>query len=242
VVYHRVSTADQGRSGLGLAAQERDVELFLERFAPRPHEVVATFREVQSGADNDRPQLETALDLVRRTPGSELLVAKLDRLSRRVVFIAALMEDRRVRLRVATMPGADPFQLHLFAALAEQERGFVSARTKAALAQAKARGVQLGGLRDATAQRNAAVQVQARERDARIGPVILALRAQGRTLEAITAQLNATGVRAPRGGVWHKGTVGRVLRRLEQREDVENPRDPVDLPPGVMAKSTGGPV
>lgn len=215
VIYHRVSTADQGRSGLGLAAQERDVALFLEGFAPRPHEVIATFREVQSGADNDRPELDAALALVRRTPGCELLVAKLDRLSRRVAFIAGLMEDRRVRLRVATMPGADPFQLHLFAALAEQERGFVSARTKAALAQAKARGVRLGGLRDATARRNAAVQEQARERDRRIGPMIQALREQGRTLEGIAAQLNTAGVRAPRGGIWHKGTIGRVLRRLE---------------------------
>ena len=124
-------------------------------------------------------------------------------------------EDRRVRLRVATMPGADPFQLHLFAALAEQERGFVSTRTKAALAQASVRGVRLGGLRDATARRNAAVQAQTRERDRRIGPMIRALRDQGRTLEGIAAQLNAAGVRAPRGGIWHKGTVGRVLRRLE---------------------------
>ena len=82
VIYHRVSTADQGRSGLGLAAQERDVALFLEGFAPRPHEVIAIFREVQSGADNDRPELEAALALVRRTPGCELLVAKLDRLAR----------------------------------------------------------------------------------------------------------------------------------------------------------------
>ena len=221
VIYHRVSTEDQGRSGLGLATQERDVELFLERFAPRPHAVIATFREVQSGADNDRPELEAALDLVRRTPGCELLVAKLDRLSRRVAFIAALMEDRRVRLRVATMPGADPFQLHLFAALAEQERGFISARTKAALTQAKARGVQLGGLRDATAQRNTAVQAQTRERDARLGPMISALRLQGHTLEAIASHLNATGIRAPRGGLWHKGTIGRVLRRLEEANQLQ---------------------
>lgn len=132
VVYTRVSTKEQGRSGLGLEAQERDIQLFLTNYSEVPWEIVGRFQDVQSGGDDDRPQLRVALEQCRRT-GAELLVAKLDRLGRKVSFIAQLMDDAKVRLRVATMPQADKFQLHIYAALAEQERDFISARTKAAL-------------------------------------------------------------------------------------------------------------
>src|SRR5882757_9115956 len=97
VVYCRVSRKSQGESGLGLEAQERDIELFLSTYAKGP-EVIAEFREVQSGADDDRPALAKALAMVRSTPDCELLVAKLDRLSRRVSFIAKIMDDKKVRL------------------------------------------------------------------------------------------------------------------------------------------------
>lgn len=121
VVYKRVSTEEQGRSGLGLAAQDRDIRLFLEGFADVPYEVLAEFTDIQTGRADDRPQLALALDLARKE-GADLLVSKLDRLSRRVSFIATLMEDPKVKLRVASMPYADKFQLHVYAALAEQER------------------------------------------------------------------------------------------------------------------------
>jgi DNA invertase Pin-like site-specific DNA recombinase len=173
VVYQRVSTVDQGKSGLGLAAQERDIAIYLETYATEPYEVLGTFIEVQSGKSDDRPQLAEALAMVRRA-GAELLVAKLDRLSRKVSFIATVMEDRKVRLRVASMPNADNFQLHIYAALAEQEREFISLRTKAALAVAKANGTKLGGLKDATGQRNMAVQKEARRRAERVAKVVVA--------------------------------------------------------------------
>ncbi|MGB4910222.1 MAG: recombinase family protein, partial [Tabrizicola sp.] len=109
VIYRRVSTEDQGRSGLGLEAQTRDIDLYLANYADTPFEIAGAFLDVLSGRDNDRPELTKALDLCRKT-GAELLVAKLDRLSRRVSFIAALMDDPKVKLRVASMPNADKFQ------------------------------------------------------------------------------------------------------------------------------------
>lgn len=214
VVYMRVSTDEQGRSGLGLAAQARDIDLFLNGFADVPYEVIGSFTEVQTGSADDRPQLALALDLVRKE-GADLLVAKLDRLSRKVSFVSALMEDPKVKLRVASMPYADAFQLHVYAALAEQERKFIAARTKAALAEAKARGQKLGGLRDQTGRRNAAVKASAKERAKRVASIVTPLREQGATLQSIAGALNAAGVETARGGQWHASQVQRTLKRLE---------------------------
>ena len=214
VVYTRVSTEDQGRSGLGLAAQERDIRIFLEAFSDVPYEVLAELRDVQTGTDNGWPELAKAVALAKRT-GAELLVAKLDRLSRKVSFISALMEDPKLMLRVACMPYADNFQLHIHAALAEQERKFISMRTKAALAEAKARGTKLGGLRDATMQRNVAVQTLALDRAKKIENVVLPLRKSGATLQQIADALNAASVPTARGGQWHPAQVQRTLARLE---------------------------
>ena len=116
--------------------------------------MIGAFQDVGSGADNGRPEMQKALDMVRKT-GAELLVAKVDRLSRKVSHLAALLDDPKVKLRVASMPHADKFSLHIYAALAEQERDFISVRTKAALAAAKARGKKLGGSRGNQAAMNA---------------------------------------------------------------------------------------
>lgn len=213
VTYRRVSTQEQGRSGLGMDAQVRDITIYLEQYAEQPFEVIAEFEDVQSGAADDRPELEKALALVRKT-GAELLVAKLDRLSRKVSFIATLMDDKKVRLRVAAMPNADKFQLHIYAALAEQEREFISLRTKAALAEAKARGTKLGGLRDKTGERNKAVQEQAQRNAQRIAGIINPLRDQGQSLRAIAEALNSSGVPTARGGQWQASQVKRTLERL----------------------------
>lgn len=213
VIYKRVSTEEQGRSGLGLAAQDRDIRLFLDGFADVPHEVLAEFTDIQTGRADDRPQLALALDLARKE-GADLLVSKLDRLSRRVSFIATLMEDPKVKLRVASMPYADKFQLHVYAALAEQEREFIAARTKAALAEAKARGRKLGGLRDQTGRRNAAVKANALERAERVASIVTPLRERGATLQAVADALNTAGVVTARGGKWHASQVQRTLRRL----------------------------
>ncbi|MDZ4126723.1 MAG: recombinase family protein [Hydrogenophaga sp.] len=213
VTYQRVSTAEQGRSGLGLAAQDRDIRLFLEGFAVEPFEVLAAFVEVETGGADDRPRLAEALEMVRRE-GAELLVAKLDRLSRKVSFIANLMDDPRVKLRVASMPYADKFQLHIYAALAEQERTFISIRTKAALAEAKAKGTKLGGMRDATGKRNDAVKASAMRQAERVAGVVLPLRQQGATLRDIAEALNVSGVPTARGGKWQASQVMRVMERL----------------------------
>jgi len=101
--------------------------------------------EVQSGSNNDRGELNKAVSLAK-SENAILLIAKLDRLSRKVSFIASMMEDKRLQIKVCSMPHADNFQLHIYAALAEQEREFISMRTKAGLAAAKAKGVKLGGL------------------------------------------------------------------------------------------------
>lgn len=214
VTYRRVSTAEQGKSGLGLEAQDRDIALYLNNYAAVPHEVIGEFLEVQSGKDNDRPELTKALDLCRRT-GAELLVAKLDRLSRRVSFIAALMDDPKLALRVASMPNADKFQLHIYAALAEQEREFISLRTKAALAPLKGTG-KLGGLRDATGKRNEAVQRDALAFARKVEPIVAPLRATGRPLAEIAEALNAAEVATARGGRWTAMQVKRVLERLSR--------------------------
>jgi DNA invertase Pin-like site-specific DNA recombinase len=213
IIYKRVSTKEQGRSGLGLDAQERDIALFLEGFNAEPYKVLASFTDVLSGADADRPELKAALDLCRKT-GATLLVSKLDRLSRKVSTIATLMEDKRITFRVAQMPYADNFQLHIYAALAEQERLFISARTKAALAEAKGRGVQLGGLRDTTMQRNAALKANAAARADKVAGIVLPLRDAGKPLREIADHLNRAGVQTARGGRWQASQVKRVLDRL----------------------------
>lgn len=213
VIYTRVSTEEQGRSGLGLEAQERDIGIYLETFSEVPWEIIGRFQDVLSGASDERPQLAEALKLVRAT-GAELLVSKLDRLSRDVAFIATLIKDKKVRLRVAQMPNADPFQLHLYAALAEQERRFISERTKAALKAAKERGVRLGGLRDKTMKRNEALKVNAQVEAQRVLKIIGPLRAAGETLTAIAETLEDMGVKTSRGGRWSATQVMRVLERV----------------------------
>ena len=214
VVYLRVSTEDQGRSGLGLEAQKRDIDIFLSSFSDVPWEILGEFIEVQSGGDNDRPQLAKALGMVRKHAGAELLVAKLDRLSRRVAFIANIIEDKRVKLRVASMPHADTFQLHVYAALAEQERAFISARTKAALAAAKARGVNLGGNNDPAQKRNEARKAAAVKEALKLKDTVLALQNAGMSLRGIAERLNQMGLKTARGAAWGPVQVQRVIQRV----------------------------
>jgi len=179
-----------------------------------PFEVIGTYTDVESGKYADRPELAKALELAR-TEGAEMLVSKLDRLSRRVSHIAALMDDKRLILRVASMPHADKFQLHIYAALAEQERDFISLRTKQALAAAKARGVKLGGIRDATMKRNIAAIAAADAAARRVSSIILPMRVGGSTLQQIADALNVAKVPTPRGRQWQAMNVKNALARLE---------------------------
>lgn len=213
VTYKRVSTAEQGRSGLGLEAQDRDIQLFLETYSEQPFEVIGSFVDVESGGNDNRPELAKAIALAKRT-GAELLVAKLDRLSRDVAFIATMLKGKRLSFRVASMPHADKFQLHIYAALAEQERDFISRRTKAALAAAKAKGKTLGGLRDKTMKRNEVVMEQAQRRADDLRGVLLPMRQAGKSLREIAAELSRLRVKTARGGEWTAAQVSRHLSRL----------------------------
>ena len=138
VAYYRVSTKGQARSGLGLAAQRE----IIERFIGNDKRLIGEYEEIESGRKDKREILWTAIAHAKREK-AKLLIARLDRFSRRVSFIANLMEQG-IGLTVAEMPTATDFQLHIFAALAQEERRLISERTKAALQQAKKRGVALG--------------------------------------------------------------------------------------------------
>jgi len=217
--YIRVSTARQGRSGLGLEAQQAAIVAYVRQDG---FELVETYTEVQTGAGSDalerRPQLAAALKHARRLH-LPLVVAKLDRLSRDVAFISALMAQR-VEFIVAELGRqSDAFVLHVWASLAQKERELISSRTKAALAAANARGVRLGRrskreLRSIGKMGNAAVRDAAAARDEAVRWAIEPLFAQGLTLRAIAAKLTERKVLPARGDAWHASAVGNTVRRL----------------------------
>ena len=213
IKYYRVSTRSQADSGLGLSAQQRDIDLYLSTYAETPWEVLAEFTDVQSGKDDNRPELQKAMALAEET-GATILIAKLDRISRRVSFISAIMERKKLNLTVATMPNADKFQLHIYAALAEQEREFISLRTKQALAPLKGTG-KLGGNRGNIDKANDAARALADSHAAKVMDTVLPLKEAGRTLQQIADTLNKSGVKTARGGKWHPTTVKNVLARSE---------------------------
>ena len=217
VAYYRVSTQRQGRSGLGIEAQGSTVELFAETEGIT---IIGEFVEVETGKGSDalerRPQLAAAL-AAARTARCPVVVAKLDRLSRDVAFISGLMAQRVPFIVAELGTDADPFMLHLYAALAEKERRLIGERTKAALSARKAQGARLGNRSnpaDAAAQGR---EVQISEADqfaANILPIIKAIQESGATtLAAITQALNNRGIRSARGGRWHISAVQNVLAR-----------------------------
>jgi DNA invertase Pin-like site-specific DNA recombinase len=212
VIYTRVSTRRQGDSGLGLDAQHRDIQLYLSTYAEVPFEVLGEFQDIESGANSDRPELAKAIELAEKTSAT-LLVAKLDRLSRKVSFISTLMDRKKLNLTVASMPHADKFQLHIYAALAEQEREFISLRTKAALAPLKGTG-KLGGNRGNIDKANEAARAMADTHAQKVIDTVLPLKEAGRTLQQIADTLNKTGVTTARSGKWYPTTVKNVLSRM----------------------------
>jgi len=202
IAYYRVSTQRQGQSGLGLDAQ---------RAAVRDYNIVAEFTEVESGKKTDRPELAAALAMAKET-GATLLIAKLDRLARNVHFITGLLETN-VPIVCADMPEADRTFLQMAAVFAEWEGRRISERTKAALAQAKERGVQLGspdpskggsvtGKQRASATAKVAPQAM---------PIIKALRNAGQSLRAIAAALNDADIPSAMGGKWHATSVRNLI-------------------------------
>lgn len=214
VAYFRVSTARQGRSGLGLDAQRDAVTGFAQS---EGWDLIAEHTEVESGKRVDRPELDAALAECRLHK-AVLIIAKLDRLARNVAFVARLMEAG-VEFIAVDNPHANRITVHIISAIAEHEREMISARTKAALAQAKARGVKLGGNRgniDAIASQGAHASAKLRRRRseqhaADVLPIIRELEIDGQSsLSALARALNARNVPTPRGGAWSAGQVARV--------------------------------
>ena len=209
VAYLRVSTARQGASGLGLEAQRVMVAGFVKD-APVLNEYV----EIESGKKNNRPKLAAAIDEAKRT-GARLVIAKLDRLARNVVFIATLMETG-VDFVAVDNPTATPFTLHIFAALAEQEAAMISQRTKAALAAKKARGEKLGTPANLTASAReagtAAIKANATNDKANVQArqIIGLLAGQNLTLATIAEKLNVSGYRTRRGCMFDSKAVHRL--------------------------------
>ncbi len=219
VAYYRVSTERQGRSGLGLNAQRERCAQFA---AHNGMAIVEAFTEVETGKGADaldrRPQLAAALAAARRQRG-QVLVAKLDRLSRDVHFIAWLMAQRVAFVVAELGDHVDPFMLYIYAALAEKERRMISERTRAALAVRKGQGALLGNRTDLlqAGLRGAASTAEDARRFAKnVAPVIQQIRTGGvESLRGIATVLNTRGVRTPRGGRWAATQVSAVLARVQ---------------------------
>lgn len=222
ISYCRVSTAKQGNSGLGLEAQRETISQYLNGGEWR---LIGEFVEVESGKNNDRPELAKALKECQLT-GATLLVAKLDRLSRDIHFITSL-EKAGIEFTVCDFPTANKFTIHIFAALAQYERELISQRTKVALAAKKARGAKLGtpenlSKEDADqgrAKGRAVVQDKADRFAVKVAPKIAEYREQGKvSLNGIARNLNQDHVLTARGnaGAWTPAAVKNLLVRIRR--------------------------
>ena len=203
IAYTRVSTKKQGVSGLGLEAQQEALRRFADAEGFR---LIETFSEVETGKGADalekRPQLAAAIAKAKEH-AAPVIVAKLDRLSRDVHFISGLMAQKVPFIVTTLGANVDPFFLHIYAALAEKERTLISERTRAALAELKAKGKKLGGIRQKTIE----------DADARAEALRPVLK-EGQSANAIAKELNAREIKTPTGRPWHAMTVIRVQRRL----------------------------
>jgi DNA invertase Pin-like site-specific DNA recombinase len=211
IAYYRVSTDRQGKSGLGLDAQREAVQGYLNggRWA-----LVDEFTEIESGKRNDRPELQKALAACKKQK-ARLVIAKLDRLSRNLAFIATLM-DSGVEFIAVDNAHANKLTVHILAAVAQHEREIISARTSAALKAAKARGKRLGNPRLSAARRKAAVarKQRADEYSANLIPVIRDIQESGvKSLRGVARALSARGIPTARGGLWTPVQVSAILQR-----------------------------
>jgi DNA invertase Pin-like site-specific DNA recombinase len=224
VAYYRVSTRQQQRSGLGIEAQRAAVERFADTEGLK---LIAEFVEAETGKGADaldrRPQLAAAL-AAAKTAKCCVLVSKLDRLSRDVAFVAGLMAQRVPFIVAELGRDADPFMLHLYAALAEKERRLISERTKAALAIRKASGTKLGNpsnIREAGAAGRSSLVEAADDHARSMLPLLRMLRAEGTiTIGAITRSLNERKIPTQRGASWHVSSVANLLARAQKLEAV----------------------
>src|SRR4030088_126079 len=219
VAYYRVSTKQQQRSGLGIEAQRATVTRFAEAECLT---LIAEFVEIETGKGADaldrRPQLAAALAAARSAKCS-VLVSKLDRLSRDVAFVSGLMAQRVPFIVAELGRDADPFMLHLYAALAENERRLISERTTAALQAKKASGAKMGQSTNLCIAGSLGRIAQAQVADefaTNLMPLVQAIQNAGAaTLSEIASALNARGVRSARGNNWHRSSVRNLLARIE---------------------------
>lgn len=216
VAYYRVSTQRQGASGLGLDAQREAVRLFLAGNGWPP---VAEFTEIESGRNNDRPQLAKALEACRLY-GAQLVIAKLDRLARNAAFLLSL-RDGGVDMVACDMPEANRLTVGIMALVAEHEAEMIGARTRTALAAAKSRGIKLGGFRGyvpSEADRTMAAWVRqdkVRARTARLAPTVHVIMAAGiSSPTALAAELNRRDIPAPGGGIWTRNSARTLVGRI----------------------------
>jgi DNA invertase Pin-like site-specific DNA recombinase len=212
IAYYRVSTAKQGKSGLGLEAQKAAVLSYLNGGS---WALSGEFVEVESGKRADRPELARALDACRLT-GATLVIAKLDRLTRNVAFLANLMEAG-VDFVACDNPHATKFTIHILAAVAEHEREMISKRTKEALIAAKKRGTVLGGYKGGPVPDGILGAVAKRAKAdafaARVAPTLAEMSARGLSLHQVAAELTARSILTAEGGAWTATAVRRVLAR-----------------------------
>lgn len=207
--YLRVSTKKQGRTGYGLAAQKKAITDFAVQ---NGYIILKYFTEVDSGKNNKRPLLQKAMALCKKED-SVLLVAKICRLSRKVPFVARLIESQ-FRFIVTEMPFANKFMLYMMAAYAEQEGDFISERTVLGLESASRKGVRFGiGVRKTHDKQRKAYKSFVRK----MKPVVDGLRNKGKTsITAIRDALNGRKIKTFRGGAsrWHLSTVHRLLKEI----------------------------
>jgi len=209
VLYLRISTAKGGGiNSNGIHAQERDINLFLS--SQHKPEILGRFVEVESGAKSDRTELNKALAMCRKN-NAILLSQKVDRVSRDVEFWAKLVKDKDLQFRVANLPNADNFTIHLFAAISQQEREFISIRTKSAMAAAKARGQRFGNPK--LAELNRTRIRQSNRFNKSVAPIVLPLRERGMTFQQIADTLNQMHVKTSRGCQYNPTQVKRVVDR-----------------------------
>jgi DNA invertase Pin-like site-specific DNA recombinase len=207
ISYYRVSTDKQGISGLGLEAQKHAVTQFIGGSA-----LLNEYVEIESGKSHrNRPQLTAAMAECRKRKAT-LVIAKMDRLSRNVAFISALM-DSGVEFVAVDNPHANRLMLHMLAAFAEHEREMISVRTKAALAAAKARGTILGNPRLDEARR-ASANTNRNTVPPEVLKLIVETRQQSATLREVCSKLNGLGIRTSRGSIWYTASIQNELNRV----------------------------
>jgi DNA invertase Pin-like site-specific DNA recombinase len=212
IAYFRVSTVQQGKSGLGLEAQRKAVHDYLNGGT---WSLVGEFTEIESGKRNKRPELEKALAACKRQK-AKLVIAKLDRLSRNLAFIATLM-DSSVEFIAVDNPHANKLTVHILAAVAQHEREMIAQRTKDALQAAKARGVVLGNpnLADVRDRAVASIRADADRFAKNVAPIIREIQSTGvASHRGIARSLNARGVATARGGAWTAVQVAAILHRV----------------------------